>query len=114
MSTKPALGFTDSLACLVGSTKQRYGLQIIHAMNFNAIEYGATATVSRPLTVAGFPAVVMEGKFKNDCYVAVDVADKQMFYVQWTDDGPGEPSMADVCAGVTKAATAAVQALVSS
>nr|CEL15723.1 hypothetical protein [Kibdelosporangium sp. MJ126-NF4]CTQ93648.1 hypothetical protein [Kibdelosporangium sp. MJ126-NF4] len=114
-SAKPALGFKDSEACLVSEMKRGFGMQLIHAMNFNALEYGATAAVSRPVTMEGYPALVLEGNYKSDCYVAVDVADKQMFYVQWTDDIPGtDPPMSELCANATKAAAAAMKVLVSS
>ncbi|SMC93649.1 Protein of unknown function [Kibdelosporangium aridum] len=83
---------------------------VLHAMSRSVQEHATSYLVTTPITLEGFPALVMEGNYVNDCYVGVDVADDQTLVISWTIYlENGKPAMSDVCAGTKKAAAAAMK-----
>lgn len=108
--------FPGSAECIVINSAPVFGLAITHAVNVDTAEFGATANgKSSPLTVEGFPGFLLEGQYGSECYVGLDVADKQMFYLQWSYNRPsGVPPMSELCANATKAATSAMKVLIAS
>jgi hypothetical protein len=90
------------------------GIQVMHLLNRTLAVQATSYQVTSPMTVEGFPALLMEGLYRNDCYVGVDVADDQTFVIQWTITlESGKPAMSDVCAAANKAAAAAMKVLVT-
>lgn len=115
LTPEKSVAFPGSATCIQTTAGSGPSLQVLPILNLGLADYAGSYLVSSPLTLEGFPALLLEGNYQNDCYVGVDVADGQTFSVQWTITLPnGKPAMSDVCAAASKAAAAAMKVLVAS
>ncbi|CAM3438292.1 hypothetical protein KIPE111705_08775 [Kibdelosporangium persicum] len=115
LTPEKSVAFPGSATCIQTTAGSGPSLQVLPILSLGLADYALSYQVSTPLTLEGFPALLLEGNYQNDCYVGVDVADGQTFSIQWTITVPnGKPAMSDVCAAATKAATAAMKVLVAS
>lgn len=110
---KDSLVFKGAKECLTSNPAKSSGLSLTTAA-FSAEEFaaGGRGTVT-PTTVSGFPAfTIVINESLGACFLGLDVAEKQMLYLQWSDSTPGakKPS-AELCANATNAGTAVLKVL---
>lgn len=113
-SLKDSLVFRGSKECIGGrSSGQAFAVSLtmppVSTQEFAAGSMGAVGQA----TVGGFPAFTQtKGESLGACFIGIDVADKQMVFLQWsvTSSGPKPPSE-ELCAKLTKVGESVLKVL---